>query len=455
MKLPDIDINAIAADARWYGHSEPLVICDALELDGLALPAWLLLARAGEALYFCPVAHDGAAWRDIAATAFYQRDVMGWLQRRASVSTALGGRIEFDSAMAFSCCELLRADAGGSSNTVSQIALGGVTAMHKVYRKLAPQECELDATERVDRIMPGLVPRCLGGYRYRSAGADVHALGLLTEYVQGRGLHQDLSASIRSLWPLAQAGQHCAALLPALRGWRAFIERLHAAMALALPASASAPATFDMAGLCADARARIARIRPQLAHDPLLAPTLLAPTLRARMLRLLDAVEQQVLVPVALQAAPCHGDLHLSHMLWDGRENRRIIDLSPPPSGHPLQDWVAIERALEYFCLDECALELAPHAGMTQEATMQALLVALPANAAIAAMSARMQAMTSWHGAVRGALCGDHLAGPARASTYCARLLQELDYNYSHRRPYYRCIDFYFLAQHFSSLIGE
>lgn len=451
MNLPDIDINAIAANARWYGGaadgSDVLVICDALELDGLARPAWLLLARAGDALYFCPVAHDGAAWRDIAATAFYQRDVMGWLQRRASVATAMGGRIEFDSAMAFSCCELLRADAGGSSNTVSQVALGGVTAMHKVYRKLAPQERELDATERVDRAVPGLVPRCLGGYRYRDAGAGadagVHALGLLTEYVEGHGLHQDLSASIRSLWPLAHAGQHCAALLPALRGWRVFIERLHAAMALVLPA----PAAFDMAGLCADARTRIARIAPQLAHDPLLAPPL-----RERLLRLLDAVERQVLVPSALQAAPCHGDLHLSHMLWDGRENRRIIDLSPPPSGHPLQDWVAIERALEYFCLDECALELAPHAQLTQEATMQALLDGLPANAAIAA---RMQAMTDWHRAVRSALCGEHLAGPAHASTYCARLLQELDYNYSHRRPYYRCIDFYFLAQHFSPLIGE
>jgi maltokinase len=448
--------TALARGAPWAPHgAAPFEVLDELAIGGLALPVWLLFASDGASLYFCAVARDPARGLiDITGSALYQRDVMAWLQQRGQVATRDGQRIVFDSELPFARAAVLAPDGGASSNCVTRIGAGATVAMHKVYRQLSAHNHELAAT-RALAGQAGAV-RCLGGYRYERADGASFALGLVTEYIDGEGISASLSRDIRALWRRPDAATADAGLLAELAQWRAFLERFHAGMASRFGAG---PA-FDMAALCADARRRLATLVPQVRAD-----TLLEPARARRLAGLLETLGHALFgtpEPHALAAAACHGDLHLSHLLWDRRSGERtVIDLSPPAvdgaapgfeHGSPLLDWVALERALDYVYLDEAALELAPLAGLNQEQAMRALLHGSLAGAAIAR---RRQAGARWHDAVRAALCGDHLAHPGRARLYCARLLQELDYNYRHRRPYYRCIDLYFLDHHFCYLHRE
>ncbi|CAM5697107.1 Ribokinase [Streptomyces glaucescens] len=70
--------------------------------------------------------------------------------------------------------------------------------------------------------------------------------------------------------------------------------------------------------------------------------------------------------PAGFPSGPCHGDLHLSHLLCrprdDGGWSMSVIDMSTPALGpgeaewaaqSPVQDLVAVQRALEYFTADE------------------------------------------------------------------------------------------------------
>ena len=419
---------------------ESAVVRDELVIAGLGLR--LVFAGSPEAPYFRVLGEDAG---DAAASPLYQREALAWLQRRGRVATAGGGHIVFDSPLALERATVLQRDAGGSSNCVTRIAVDGAVAMHKVYRRLSEHNHELAATRALDGAAGAV--RCLGGYRYERADGAVFALGLLTEYVEGEGVYAPLSRDIRAFW--TGEGGPSPALLDTLGGWGAFLEGLHAALAARFLPSA-APA-FDMRAWRDTMRARIDWILPRVLDDAALEPA------RARrlagLLARLDGVAADAPPP---PAAVCHGDLHLSHLLREPGGARRVIDLSPPAldpaapafrSGTTLCDWVALERALDYVFLDEAALALSGPGREEQEATMAGLHA--PAGPE---QARRLAAGLRWHAAVRAALCGRHLGHPAWAPLYLGRLLQELEYNYRHRRPYYRCIDWFFLERHFSCL---
>jgi maltokinase len=341
-----------------------------------------------------------------------------------------------------------------------------------VYRQLALENLEAVASERLGAQGQGLLPRHYASYRYCMADGRQFALGLVTEFFAGQGLHAALSTNLRALWPLlpASAGSaqsHGAALLAQLAEWRSFLDRFHATLAQQFAPGLPMPG-FDLAAYSAQERARLARLQAYVLDDPLLPASA-----AGRVARVLAALGRRYFEDAGSEVLPaslCHGDLHLSHLLWrqqGGADQRCLIDLSPPAlalddprlrcSSH-LLDWAALERALDYFSLDEAALELAPHAGMSQEDTMHQLALARidgqDAPQPNEAVALRLSALARWQAAVRKALCGARQPDRARERFYCARLLQELEYNYRYRRPYYRCMDLYCLAQHFLFLDG-
>lgn len=482
-------LDAMADASPWYDGAGGLRIVDYLDVADLSAPLWLLLARDGGArLYFFAVTPDGPLTiKDATATPLYQRELLAWLAARGAVPAAQGGQIVFrgPSPAALAGGRMVDSGHGESSNQVCRLDAGGLALMHKVYRRPATDNHEAQACLQLGRLISSLpsasplVPRHVADYLYVDGEGREYPLGLLSEYVDGQGLHADLSVSLRTLWPLAQSpdggcaalvARHCAALLPELAGWREFLRQGHQAMTQAFAATpACAAPPFALAAYCADARARLARLRPLVDADPLLSEA------HAHQVHaLFDRLEQQHFRATdgTLPASACHGDLHLSHLLWrraeDGPEGqgqalRKLIDMSPPAvnmadpafrNGSALLDWVALERALDYVCLDEAALALTPHAGLSQNQTMHRMLLTrlddMHADAADEAGARLLAACAHWHGAVTRALCGTGAADADRSRFYYGRLLQELEYNYGHRRSYYRCIDLFCLKKRLS-----
>lgn len=426
-----------------------LPLRDELAIPGLDLPLRLVLAGSADAPYFCALAGATDA-TDATGTPLYQRAAMAWLQARGQAATANGGRIVFDSPLAWSRAQVLQADSGGSSNGVTRIAVDATVAMHKVYRQLSAHNHEPAATRALDGAAGAL--RWLGDYRYHRPDGAVFALGLMTGYVEGEGLYAPLSRDLRALWGQA-AREPAAQLLGTLAGWRAFLESLHAALRVRF--APGTPPPFALDAWRGEMRARLDWLAPRVLDDAALEPA--RAQVLSRLMARLDRVAARATAP---PAGVCHGDLHLSHLLREAAGTRRVIDLSPPAldpaapafaTSSPLSDWVALERALDYVFLDEAALALSSQCGLPQEHT----IARLHAPAALGAPAARrLAAGLRWHAAVRTALCGPHLAHPAWAPLYLGRLLQELEYNYRHARPYYRSIDWFFLERHFSHLTG-
>jgi hypothetical protein len=482
--MRDFDgLAQLAVRLPWVGKGE-LELVDSLALPGLERPLWLLFGRAGGGLHaFAVCVQADGTLVDVTAERAYQSDFLAQLARQSCLRASAGGQIVYQGAgdCDFRHPEIVVADRGGSSNCVTRLRLGAVTAMHKVYRKLDPANHELDASRCLGAGSEPLSPRFLGGYWYVDTQGVRYPMGVLTEFFEGRGLHADLSASIRAMYrSLREPGaegklgelvsRHLGPLLGDLVGWRAFLGACHSRFDQHFGTGTRHAPAFDWNSWCDAARARIAGLRPQVLADDLL------PAAQAqRIAHILDGVEHEVFSPsrdeaTRLVASACHGDLHLSHLMWrtGASTERRLIDLSPLAASaedpayrnsSKLLDWAAIERAIEYFCLDETALELTLDAGVDQERTMQRLMLARldprryrVSDRAPGPVARARAAFAEWHGAVLVALCGTHANGLARNRFYCARLLQELEYNYAYRRPYYRCIDLAFLVHHFSHL---
>ena len=416
---------------------------DEVAIDGLSAPVRIGIASASGALRFFAVSGSG----DVLAEPLFQQEVLGRLIACGRLPTR-HGVIEFEAAAMLPALpwRLVTGDSGSSSNCVSRLVAGAVPLVHKVYRQLAPANLELDASMRLDQAAPGVLARCLGGYRYVGANGEQLVLGLVTEYVQGEGVHAAMSRDLRALWrgDVCQVDPH---LLDQLTGWREFLGRFHDTIERTFGGGAAAPA-FDLAAFCADARARLGRLRSRLHGDPLLG---LQTT--SRVAQLFDQLESECFAAGAatdLRASACHGDLHLSHLLSQAEDTqRRLIDFSPLAltaddarfrASSQLLDWAALERALDYFFLDEAALALSQHTGQDQQLAMQGL---------IGAGAPLLERAGQWRTQVRAALCGPQRASAAQRRFYYSRLLQELEYNYDYQRPYYRCIDFCSLIEQF------
>ncbi|MFF9021344.1 hypothetical protein [Streptomyces eurythermus] len=384
----------------------------------------------------------------------------------ARLRTARGGHVEFRRAPSAPAGEprWLPFDQGWSSNSLSLVEVAGSAYLHKTYRRLAEAVHEPELLRRMDGT--GYTPEWAGDYTYTDpVHGTRHPVGVLYRRAPGRGIDAPLRENLRSLWPRLTTGTapdrlvraHLLPLEPKLRAAGRFLRGFHRDLAARL----GAPATgYPVAEALARSSARLAELAradaPVPQDDPPLpqaARNAAFDALTAELDRLKDAFDGRATAP---GAGPCHGDLHLSHLLCsdtaDDAWHMSVIDLSTPAlspddpeyaAQSPVQDLVAVRRALEYFAADEAAFESSRRLGVDATETMYGSLDGAPGlpPAGRAVLAGVFRTADLWRKRVLGLLLGPAADDPLRRLLYLRRLLHELGYNHDHARPYHAAID--------------
>ncbi|MFH9660898.1 hypothetical protein ACH4NF_32355 [Streptomyces sp. NPDC017248] len=377
----------------------------------------------------------------------------------ARLPTARGGHVDFRRSPSAPAGEprWLPFDQGWSSNALSLVEIGGSAYLHKTYRRL-------DGTIREPELLrlmsgTGHTSEWAGDYTYTAPGSGTrHPLGVLYRRAPGHGIDVPLRENLRSLWPRLTDGTapdplvraHLRPLHGGLRAAGRFLPAFHRDLAARLGGPA---AGYPVADALRRASARLAGLaRADIALPPA-ARSAAFHALDAELASLKAAFGDQETVP---GAGPCHGDLHLSHLLCadaaDGTWRMRVIDLSTPAlspddpgyaAQSPLQDLVAVQRALEYFAADEAAFESARRLGIDSAETMNGSLDGAPAlsPARRAVLEGVFRTADTWRRQVLDLLLGPTPDSPLRRLLYLRRLLHELGYNHDHARPYHAAID--------------
>ncbi|MFF8593888.1 hypothetical protein ACF061_21040 [Streptomyces sp. NPDC015220] len=383
----------------------------------------------------------------------------------ARLRTARGGVVAFRSADPAPAGEVRRLpfEQGWSSNALSLVEIGGVPHIHKTYR-------HLDETIREPELLrlmsgTGHTPQWAGDYTYTDpVHGTRHPLGVVYRYAPGHGLDVPLRENLRSLWPrLTAADQaapdrlvrsHLRPLEEKLRAAGAFLRAFHRDLSARL----GAPATgYPVGGALPRAAARLAELARADAPLPRAPRNAAFAALEAELAALRSVFGDRATAP---GAGPCHGDLHLSHLLCGagpadaphGHWSLRVIDLSTPAltpgepgyaAQSPLQDLVAVQRALEYFTADEAAFESARRLGVDASETMNGSLDGAPGwpPARRTVLAGVFRTADAWREHVVRLLLGPASDSPLRRLLYVRRLLHELGYNHDHARPYHAAID--------------
>ncbi|MGW6907293.1 hypothetical protein [Streptomyces sp. NPDC054940] len=377
--------------------------------------------------------------------------------------TARGGTIDFRGpAVPAAEVRHLPFEQGWSSNALSLMDIAGVPHIHKTYRRLDETVHEPELL----RLMSGTgrTSDWAGDYAYTDPVTGTrHPLGLFYRYAQGDGIDLPLRRNLRSLWPRLTDGEppavvvrrHLEPLEGKLRTAGDFLRGFHRDLdrRLSAPAGVRYPVR-DAVGHAAGRLAELARHELPLPSSARTAAfTALHEELAALRAEFTDLAQ-------APAAAPCHGDLHLSHLLCgtttdvdaDGTWRMTVIDLSTPALGpddprwaeqSPLQDLVAVERALEYFAADEAAFESAQRLGVDSLETMRGALDGAPdwSEPQQAVLQQVFGVADAWRERVVRLLLGPAEDSPLRRLLYLRRLLHELTYNQAHARPYHAAID--------------
>lgn len=373
--------------------------------------------------------------------------------------TERGGHLHFRRAAAAPTgdIEALPFDQGWSSNSLARVGIGGAPYMYKTYRQLgaAPHEPE------VLRLMSGSghTPHWAGDCSYTEpSGARRYPWAVLYRHAAGHGIDTPLRENLRSLWPrltghtepdrLVRA--HLRPLAGKLRETGVFLGAFHRDLAARL----GDPATgYPVHDALADASQRLRTPADFDTQVPHAAQRAALDALRNE-LRLLEREFEGR--RTAAGAGPCHGDLHLSHLLCadepGGGWRMRVIDLSTPAlpadgaayaAQSPVQDLVAVRRALEYFAADEAAFESARRLGVEATLTMNGSLDGAPGlpPARRRVLERVFETADVWREHVLRLLLGPPHDTPLRRLLYLRRLLHELAYNHDHARPYHAAID--------------
>jgi maltokinase len=476
---PNPSLQGLVHRTGWLPFDSDLHIIDGAWIASLPEPLWVGLAHVSgpqPQIFFLALAWREETWQDVSASPLYQLDFLRLLAEQGGLPLTQGAIVfEASRQLPWRDLNLRVPDVGGSSNCVSQIALGEVKGVHKVFRRLTVTDHEVPVCKLLQTSSASTIPPHLGAYRYWNGEGTSLVLGVLNEFFDGHGLHMDLSVNLRALWrePISKAVDgteaHLQTLLPELLQWRNFLHcfHLHLDQVVGLRSGSDAP-IFNMAHYAARVQERLVRLAPLVRTDPLLLPQH-----ASHLADLLTSVsqglfQQETLHDPTLKASACHGDLHLSHLLWrhdSGGVERRLIDLSPLASrveqeefkcSHRLMDWVALARALDYFYLDEVTLELKHRTGVSSAAAMQHMVLAQldPTQSELvpgwqAALATIAPLGRNWRQLVQHALYGEPKHSRVWQQFYFGRLLQELDYNYYRRRPHFRFIDFHSLLTAF------
>ncbi|WP_405453851.1 hypothetical protein OG350_35965 [Streptomyces achromogenes] len=384
----------------------------------------------------------------------------------ARLRTARGGHVDFRRAPSAPAGEPRRLpfDQGWSSNSLSLVEVAGSAYLHKTYRRPAEAVHEPELLRRMSGT--GHTPEWAGDYTYTDpVRGSRHPVGVLYRHAPGRGIDAPLRENLRSLWPRLTSGtapdrlvrDHLLPLEARLRAAGRFLRGFHRDLAARLGAPATGYPVADALARASARLAELARAGAPLAQDG-------APLPRAARDAAFDALATELVWlegefdgrTTASGAGPCHGDLHLSHLLCsdtaDGTWHMRVIDLSTPAlspddpeyaTQSPVQDLVAVRRALEYFAADEAAFESSRRLGVDATETMYGSLDGAPGLPAAdrAVLTSVFRTADLWRERVLGLLLGPASGDPLRRLLYLRRLLHELGYNHDHARPYHAAID--------------
>ncbi|MET8946701.1 hypothetical protein ABZX30_24840 [Streptomyces sp. NPDC004542] len=377
----------------------------------------------------------------------------------ARLRTTRGGYVDFRRAPSAPAGQVrsLPFDQGWSSNSLSLVEVDGSPYIHKTYRRLTGAVHEPELL----RLMSGTghTPEWTGDYTYTDpVHGTRHPVGVLYRHVPGRGIDAPLRENLRSLWPRLTDGtapeqlvrSHLLPLEAGLRTAGRFLRAFHRDLSARL----GAPATgYPVADALARSSARLAELARADAPLPREARNAAFDALAAELSALeIEFTDRTTTVG----AGPCHGDLHLSHLLYSdaavGAWRMSVIDLSTPAlspddpgyaAQSPLQDLVAVQRALEYFTADEAAFESARRLGIDSAETMNGSLDGAPGlpPAQRAVLHSVFHTAGIWRERVLRLLLGPASGSPLRRLLYLRRLLHELGYNHDHARPYHAAID--------------
>ncbi|MEV7186867.1 hypothetical protein [Kitasatospora sp. NPDC093102] len=462
---------ALLREAPWLDEtsrrSGRFEVLDQAVLGGIQL---LLVGAGGDpaesadgSRWFVPVFED-APGRAATGTAAFDRAVVDALRDGLRLPTRRGNVIEFHGEPAAYRGQL-PFDPGWCSNALSLLDLGGTAHAHKTYRRVSVGTREPELL----RLMSGSgrTQQPVGDYSYvDTASGRREPLGVVYRYAEGEGLNIPLRTGIRSLWPLLHAGADPEtavaasqqALAAPLRATGRFLRDFHRDLAERLGPYPE----FPVAGWLAETAERLAALTPLIRADarfPVPAREAAVRGLGAELGRIAE------LPPRPWPSGPCHGDLHLSHVVRLERPDASwelcVIDLStgrsdpadPGTAQSPWQDLAALRRGIEIFTADEFADHAAETLGLDPEDTCRTALLQTADVAPdtpgwtaerLAGLKRLRRAAGMWAERVGDLLVGGDpdLAGhPAWRLFRLRRLLHELDYAYAHDRAYHAAIN--------------
>ncbi|MER7488391.1 phosphotransferase [Streptomyces sp. NPDC126497] len=414
--------------------------------------------------YFVPVrsAPTGHGVEEAHGGVGFDSAVLAAVRAGRRLPTARGGRVLFRGAgLTARSVRRLPFERGWSSNVLSLVEDDGTAYVHKTYRRL-------DETVREPELLrlmngTGRTPDWAGDYTYVDPADGAHRpLGVFYRYAPGDGIDLPLRHSVRSLWPKVTDGQapgplddavraHLRPLADNLRDAGRFLAGFHRDLAGRLGRGPVPP--YPAREILARATARTDALASADIDLPEAPRAAAFTALRQETAALRSAFDA---APARFPSGPCHGDLHLSHLLCrprdDGGWSMNVIDVSTPALGpgeagwaaqSPVQDLVAVQRALEYFTADEAAFESARRLGVDPMETMRDALDGAgdrpPGQRPVPRPV--FHAADVWRAHVLRLLLGRTVDDPLRRLLYLDRLLHELAYNIDHARPYHAAID--------------
>lgn len=463
----------LVRNERWFAHKHVtptgLWVDDSARFtDRSGTPLrWLMLRVEPETkAYSLVVADDNSRGPVLVSPA----SLIEALRACGSIPTELGGQLAYTGpAQPAHASSFDPIEDGDSSNSLffGQTAHGPCVA--KYYRKLdgagLREQRTLAAMEDA-----GFTPALVGSIVYHAPGEEAAAtpamICLFLERIAGTPAYKplqsvararlDLIESRRAI-PLAQESRDppltelCGMIGRGIAGFHAAAHRS------APPADNAARIPLsDFADTILHRWEQIARLIDQSADISAIEPW--------QVRRLSDALAALAADarahPNDLAPGFSHGDLHLSHVIFEPDcEHGRIIDPShaigqPAADDHSARDLLQIRRSLECFILDETATFLCEVDGCTREHA--AARLARPATARDARY---MDFAAQWAGEVFDAILSAYLHhGPDRLKApfadprwtdlfYLDRLLHELEYDVSYGRAFFLNANIAFLLR--------
>lgn len=528
----ELELIRVIQDRRWFDKNRDIVlevkIHDYLCLENKAdVKGFLLIVRvstANENQFYMvvievwrgdanglpestPFLWEGQHWR-IVESSYSPRFNRALLRRMAEVdgglTTAYGNSLNFqqnspesDGLNRIERCLPFEVDK--SSNCLNYIEAGGRKYLHKIYKRLDSNNHEIGLFQKIARADGG-IPAMVGAYFYQDCqNGSLFPLGMVMEFLEGNSIDKELSSNIRGLWDkpgLFAAGEagkemirkHIQPLNALLEGIAKRLGRFHQVINDRLNVRQNEE-MFSLNRYLQCCRSRLERVAGLMRRDGQAGREEMDWMARLLM-KYRDTLfaETQCAEISGFLPGFCHGDLHLSNLLYkygDGSyHDVKIVDFSPRGieigSAHfltqsPLQDLVAIQRGLEYFCFEEANREIAEELGISEALASRWQFLSLvpdsirdrlPDSPTIETMG-RIRRINRiarcWNKLLFENIWSGYFKEPGIESYYCrsrshgiivrmwnlfylSRLLKELTYNYDYQRDDFKNVDFYYLA---------